>query len=435
MPFSFRRTASSTAISSKGFIAHLHVGEVHTRAVRLDADLHVASTTRFTATRTFIRRNAAKHGIPFIDIDDPRQGIVHIIGPELGFSLPGTLVACGDSHTCTNGGAGAIGVGIGASDVAHVLATQTLRLPRPKALRVRVSGVLPAWVSAKDVALHLIGRAGAGGAAGYAVEYAGQAVRAMAMDARFTLCNLSVEWGARIGMVAPDDTTYEYLCGRPLAPQGALWDKAIAHWRLLPTDDEARFDREIDLAASTIGPQITWGTSPDQVIDVGDSVPDPEAEPDSGRRSAAQRALRYMGLRPGMTLEGLLVDQVFIGSCANSRIDDLRAVAILVRGRRVAAGVRAMVVPGSAATRQQARHEGIDRILIEAGFEWHEAACSLCGSVNADVVPAQHRCVSTSNRNFEGRQGPGARTHLASPAMAAAAAVTGRISDVRKVFT
>ncbi len=380
-----------------------------------------------------LRRNARDFGIPFIDIDDARQGIVHIIGPELGFTLPGATVACGDSHTCTNGGIGAIGIGIGASDVGHVLATQTLALRRPKTFRVNIEGRLAPWVYAKDLALYLIGRFGVSAGVGHAVEYAGSAVRALGIDGRLTLCNMSVEWGARMGFIAPDDATFAYLEGRPFAPRGALWDGALAHWRGLASDAGAVFDREERIDAADVAPQITWGTSPGQSLCVDAAVPDPEAQPDTRRRESMRRALAYMGLQPGVPLEGIPVDQVFIGSCSNSRIDDLRVVADVARGRKVAPGVRAMVVPGSTATKRQAEAEGIDKVLVEAGFEWHESACSLCASVNADTVPPRARCVSTSNRNYEGRQGREARTHLASPAMAAAAALAGRITDVRKL--
>lgn len=379
------------------------------------------------------RRNAKDFGVRLIDIKDAEQGIVHIIGPELGFTLPGATLACGDSHTCTNGGIGALAIGIGASDVGHVLATQTLPLRRPKTIRIRIEGRLAPWVYAKDMILFVANRLGVSAGIGHAAEYAGAAVRSLGMDGRLTLCNMSVEWGARVGMIAPDDVTYEYLSGRPYAPTAEFWDRAVAQWRRLPSDEGAQFSREVTIDASEISPQVTWGTSPDQTLPIGQPIPDPDMETDPHRKAAMQRALQYMDLKPGMSLEGLSVNQVFIGSCANSRIDDLRVVAEVAKGRKVAPGIRAMVVPGSTATKRQAEAEGIDRVLQEAGFEWHESACSMCASVNADFVPAFHRCVSTSNRNYEGRQGRDARTHLASPAMAAAAAVTGKITDVRKL--
>ena len=379
------------------------------------------------------RRNATDFGVRLIDIKDAEQGIVHIIGPELGFTLPGATLACGDSHTCTNGGIGALAIGIGASDVGHVLATQTLALRRPKTFRIRMDGRLPPWVYAKDMILFVAHRVGVSAGIGHAAEYTGAAVRSLGIDGRLTLCNMSVEWGARVGMIAPDEVTFEYLSGRPYAPKGEFWDRALAHWRSLPSDEGAEFSREVTIDASEISPQVTWGTSPEQTLPIGQPIPDPDKETDPDRKAAMRRALHYMDLKPGMSLEGLPIDQVFIGSCANSRIDDLRVVAEVAKGRKVAPGIRAMVVPGSTATKRQAEAEGIDRLLQEAGFEWHESACSMCASVNADFVPAFHRCVSTSNRNYEGRQGRDARTHLVSPAMAAAAAVTGKITDVRKL--
>ncbi|MGH7715781.1 MAG: 3-isopropylmalate dehydratase large subunit, partial [Vulcanimicrobiaceae bacterium] len=372
------------------------------------------------------RRNAEKHNVALLDIHDAEQGIVHIVGPELGITLPGVTLVCGDSHTCTNGGLGALALGIGTSDVTHVLATQTLPLRRPKAIRVTVNGRLNANLSAKDMILHIIRSAGAAAGNGSAVEYAGSAVKELPVEARLTLCNMSIEWGARIGMVAPDDLTYAYLHGRTYVPKDADWDAALAYWQTLPTDAEAKFAREFTLDAADITPQITWGTSPMDAIGVGELIPDPDREPDLERRAAMDRALRYMDLKPGTRIEGVPIDMVFIGSCTNSRISDLRSAATVAKGRKVAPGIRAMVVPGSTAVKRQAEGEGLDRVFKDAGFEWHESACSMCAAVNADFVAPGARCVSTSNRNYENRQGREARTHLASPAMAAGAAVAGK---------
>ena len=379
-----------------------------------------------------LRRNAARFGIRHFDARDPRQGIVHVIAPELGIALPGLTLVCGDSHTCTLGALGALAWGIGTSDVEHVLATQTLPMRRPKLMRVRIAGALAPGVFAKDVILHLIGRIGAAGGTGFAVEYAGPAVSALDVEARMTLCNLSIEFGARIGVVAPDDATFEYVAGRPYAPKGALWDRAVADWRQLATDANAVFDREFEVDAGVIGPQVTWGTSPEHVTGIDGVVPDPAAEPDS-RRRAAERALAYMGLAPGTPITEIRVDRVFIGSCTNSRLSDLREAARILGGRKVAPGVRALVVPGSQAVKRAAEAEGLDRVFRDAGFEWRESGCSACCGLNADRVGPGERCLSTSNRNFEGRQGPGARTHLASPAVAAATAVAGRIADPRRL--
>ncbi len=380
-----------------------------------------------------LRRNAKDFGIRLIDIDDARQGIVHVIAPELGFTLPGTTFVCGDSHTCTNGGLGALAFGLGTGDVAHVLATQTLALQRPGTFRIRFDGRLGKGVSAKDMALRVMAHV-VDGATGFAVEYAGAAVTALPVEGRLTLCNMSIELGARIGMVAPDDTTFAYLADRPLAPKGALWDAAVAHWRTLPSAPDARFDREVTLDVGALTPVITWGTSPAHAIAIDGVIPDPARETDPARREAMVRALAYMGLTPGTRMEDQPVDQVFIGSCTNARISDLRQAADIARGRNVAPGLRAMVVPGSTAVKRQAEAEGLDQIFRTAGFEWHESACSMCASVNADMVPPRQRCVSTSNRNYEGRQGREARTHLASPATAAAAAVTGRVTDPRRLM-
>ena len=380
------------------------------------------------------RRNSKEYGVPLIDIHDREQGIVHVVGPELGLTLPGATLVCGDSHTCTNGGIGAIALGIGSSDVGHVLATQTLPLMRPKSMRVTVNGKLGPGLYAKDLILFIISQVGAATGNGYAVEYAGSAVTDLPIEGRLTLCNMSIEWGARIGMVAPDEKTYEYIKGRRYAPKGALWDKALAHWKTLPSDPDAKFDREFVLDAAKATPQITWGTSPMDSINIDQVIPDPAKETNTERRSAMERSLQYMDLKPGQRMDGLPIQQVFIGSCTNSRLSDLRAAAEVAKGRKVVAGIRAMVVPGSWSTKQAAEKEGLDRIFKDAGFEWHESACSLCAAVNADTVAPGNRCVSTSNRNFEGRQGRDSRTHLASPAMAAAAAVTGKITDVRKLL-
>ncbi len=380
-----------------------------------------------------MRRGTARSGIRMFDIGSPAQGIVHVVGPEQGLTLPGSLIVCGDSHTCTHGGFGALAFGIGSSEVGHVLATQTLRQRRPKTLRVRFEGDLGAGVTAKDVILHAIGRLGTAAGRGFAVEYAGSAVRALSLDARLTLCNLSIEMGAKIGMVAPDEKVYAYLEGKPFAPKGALFDQAVAYWRTLPSDEAAAFDREELIDVTEVAPQITWGTSPQDVLPIDGRVPDPAAVTDPDRRKSIERALDYMGLVPRQAIAGTPVDWVFIGSCANSRLSDLREAANIARGRRVAEGVHAWVVPGSEETKRLAEAEGLHRDFIAAGFEWRSPGCSMCLAANGETVPPGQRSVSTSNRNFVGRQGPGARTHLASPAMAAAAAVTGHLVDARSL--
>jgi 3-isopropylmalate/(R)-2-methylmalate dehydratase large subunit len=380
-----------------------------------------------------LERNVAEFGVPYVPLLDARQGIVHIIGPELGISLPGTTIVCGDSHTSTHGALGALAFGIGTSEVEHVLATQTL-LQRPaKNMVVRVDGTLGFGCTAKDIVLAIIGTIGTAGGTGHVIEYAGEAIRALDMAGRMTVCNMSIEAGARAGMIAPDDTTFAYVRGKPYAPQGAAFDEAVAYWRTLPSDPGARYDRTVTLDAGAIAPMVTWGTSPETVVPITGAVPDPDRETDEGRRAQMRRMLEYMALRPGQRMQDVAVDVVFIGSCTNGRIEDLRAAAAVARGRRVAAGVRALVVPGSGLVKQQAEAEGLDRILAEAGFEWREAGCSMCLGMNPDKLTAGQRCASTSNRNFEGRQGPGGRTHLLSPAMAAAAAVTGRLADVREL--
>ena len=378
-------------------------------------------------------RNTDAAGITLFGLDDPRQGIVHVVGPEEGLSQPGTLLVCGDSHTSTHGAVGALAFGIGSSEVAHVLATQTLWQRKPRTLRIEIDGTLPAGVTAKDVILTIIARIGAAGATGHVIEYAGSTIRGLSMEGRLTLCNMSIEAGGRAGMVAPDDTTFDYLHGRPYAPKGADWDAALGRWRRLPTDPGAMFDREVTLDGSGFEPMVTWGTSPENALPITGLIPDPAAEPDAERRDGMRRALDYMGLTPGMKLDEVQVDRVFIGSCTNSRIEDLRAAALIAAGRKVADGILAWVVPGSGLIKRQAEAEGLDRIFTDAGFEWREAGCSMCLGTNGEIVAPGQRCASTSNRNFVGRQGPGARTHLMSPAMAAAAAVTGHLTDVRRL--
>jgi 3-isopropylmalate/(R)-2-methylmalate dehydratase large subunit len=377
-----------------------------------------------------LARNAGAAGIVFFGLDDPRQGIAHVVAPEQGLSRPGMLIVCSDSHTSTHGAVGALAFGIGASEAAHVLATQSIWQRRPKTLRVTMNGRTGPGVYAKDLILALIAKIGAAGAAGHAIEYAGEAIRSLSMEGRFTVCNMSIEAGARAGMVAPDDATFDYLAGRPFAPKGAEWDRMLAHWRMLPTDERAVFDREVSLDATQLEPMVTWGTSPEDALPIGSRVPDPGREP-AARRESMLRALDYMGLAPGTPLTEVPVDRVFIGSCTNSRIEDLRAAAAVVEGRKVAPRVEAWVVPGSGLVKAQAEVEGLDRIFTAAGFQWRHAGCSMCIGTNGDLVAPRERCASTSNRNFQGRQGPGARTHLMSPAMAAAAAVTGRLTDVR----
>ena len=393
-----------------------------------------------------LRTEARNHAIRVFDIPEGMQGIVHVIGPELGLTLPGALVVCADSHTCTNGGVGAMGFGIGSSELLHVLATQTIVQKRPKTLRVRFTGRLPAALGAKDLALALIARLGASGGSGYAIEYAGDAVCALGAEARMTLCNLSIELAAKIGMVAPDETAFEYLHGRPYAPRGKLWERALEHWKTLPSDAEARFDREAGLDCAALAPQITWGTSMEHVIPIDGAIPDPEREPDAGRREMQRAAIDYMGLVPGRPIAGTPIDRVFIGSCTNARLSDLRSAASIVRGRKIAPRVRAWVVPGSMKIRRDAEAQGLHRVFLEAGFEWREPGCSMCLGANEEVVEPHARCVSTSNRNFVGRQvcasssnrnfkgrqgSPSGRTLLMSPAMVAAAAVAGEVVDVR----
>jgi 3-isopropylmalate/(R)-2-methylmalate dehydratase large subunit len=379
-----------------------------------------------------LRLETSANGIALFDIDQPGQGIVHVIGPELGLSLPGALIVCGDSHTCTHGGLGALAFGIGSSELAHVLATQAIMQRRPKTMRVTFEGRLPFGVTAKDLILTLIGHIGAAGGTGYAVEYAGSAIRDLPVEGRLTICNLSIELGAKMGIIAPDDKTYDFLQGRLYAPQGQMWQRAVAAWRQLPSDADAVFDREVAIDVEAIVPQVTWGTSPEHVIGVDGHIPDPKEIADPARRSAIETALDYMGLEAGAPIAGTPIDWVFIGSCTNSRLSDLRAAAAaIVRGRKVAPGVRAWVVPGSETVKRDAVAEGLDKLFTDAGFEWREPGCSMCLAANGETVPPGQRSVSTSNRNFIGRQGPRARTHLASPAMAVAAALSGAIADVR----
>ncbi|HQT85320.1 MAG: 3-isopropylmalate dehydratase large subunit [Acidiphilium sp. 37-64-53] len=380
-----------------------------------------------------LERNVAEFGVPYIPVVDARQGIVHIIGPEQGISLPGMTIVCGDSHTSTHGAMGSLAFGIGTSEVEHVLATQTLLQKPAKNMLVRVDGVLPAGCSAKDIILAVIGQIGTAGGTGHVIEYAGAAIRALDMAGRMTVCNMSIEAGARAGLIAPDDVTFDYVRGRPFAPQGEALDRAIAYWRTLASDDDAHYDKVVILDAGTLVPQVTWGTSPETVVPITGHVPDPAAEPDEGKRGQMQRMLEYMDLRPGQALAGTRIDAVFIGSCTNGRIEDLRAAAGILRGRRVAPHVRAMIVPGSGLVKAQAEAEGLAQMFIDAGFEWREAGCSMCLGMNPDKLKSGERCASTSNRNFEGRQGPGGRTHLVSPAMAAAAAVAGTLIDAREM--
>lgn len=377
-----------------------------------------------------LRENCREFGVQLYDLNDPRQGIVHVIGPELGLTQPGMTIVCGDSHTATHGAFGALAFGIGTSEVEHVLATQTLLQYRPKTFEIRVDGQLPRGVTAKDLILYIIGQITAEGGTGYCIEYTGEAFRALSMEERMTVCNMSIEAGARAGMIAPDETTFDYLRGRPFAP--ADFEAAVAQWRQLPGDEGAKYDRVEVYRAADVEPQITWGTNPGQVAPVVGKVPDPAEIAEDNQRKSAVRALEYMALRPGTPLSEVALDRVFIGSCTNSRIEDLRAAAAVVMGYRVNPAVHAMVVPGSGQVKQQAEAEGLDRVFTAAGFEWREAGCSMCLGMNPDTLKPGERCASTSNRNFEGRQGKGGRTHLVSPAMAAAAAVRGKFVDIRE---
>lgn len=381
-----------------------------------------------------LEANSREFGIRYIGASDANQGIVHVVGPEQGFSLPGAIIVCGDSHTACHGGLGALAFGIGTSEVEHVLATQTLLLKRSKSMEVRVEGSLGAGVTAKDLVLHITGVLGASGGTGHVIEYTGEAVRGLSIEGRLTVSNMAIEHGARAGLIAPDDVTAAYLKDRPMAPKGADWEAAAAYWRTLKTDPGARYDKVAIINAADIAPSVTWGTSPEDVLPITGAVPDPMDFADPAKQIAAQKSLDYMGLTPGMRMTDIMVQNIFIGSCTNSRIEDLRAAAAILKGRRKAANVTwAIVVPGSGLVKRQAEAEGLDRVFIDAGLEWREPGCSACLGMNPDKVPAGERCASTSNRNFVGRQGPGARTHLVSPAMAAAAAVTGRLTDVREL--
>jgi 3-isopropylmalate/(R)-2-methylmalate dehydratase large subunit len=379
-----------------------------------------------------LERNVAEFGVPYIDATDAKQGIVHVVGPEQGFTLPGTTLVCGDSHTAAHGALGALAFGIGTSEVEHVLATQTLQLAPSKTMEVRVEGQLGPGVGPKDLVLAIVAKTGAAGGTGYVIEYTGQAIRDLSIEGRLTVANMAIEGGARSGLIAPDDKTFAYLKGRPMVPQGAAWDEAVAWWRTLATDPGATYDKTVILDAADIAPNVTWGTSPEDVVAVTGVVPDPETFADPAKREAAAKSLSYMGLTPGQRMQDVAVENIFIGSCTNSRIEDLRAAAAVLRGRHKADNVKwAIVVPGSGLVKRQAEEEGLDRVFLDAGLEWREPGCSACLGMNPDKVPSGERCASTSNRNFVGRQGPGARTHLMSPAMAAAAAVTGKLSDVR----
>ena len=378
-----------------------------------------------------LREETARAGVRLFDLGEDGQGIVHVVGPELGLSLPGSTIVCGDSHTCTHGATGALAFGIGSTEIQHVLATQTLPQKRPRTMRVLFDGNLPSGVGAKDMALALIGRIGTAGATGFAIEYAGEAVRALDMEGRLTLCNLSVESGAKVGMVAPDDVTFAWLRGRPHAPAGQRWEEAVAYWRGLASDSDAAFDAQVTIDAGGIAPHVTWGTSPEHVVPVDGRIPDPAAAPDDAHRDAWAQALAYMGLDPGKPIAGTRIDRVFIGSCTNARLPDLQRAARMVAGRRVAAHVEAWVVPGSERVKRQAQAQGLHEIFLAAGLQWRESGCTLCVGANGELVAPGQRCVSTSNRNFVGRQGPGARTHLAGPEMAAAAAIAGEIVDIR----
>ena len=390
----------------------------------------IADETSRIQVETLIA-NCAEFGIPYLEIEDMRQGIVHIIGPEQGFTLPGATLVCGDSHTSTHGALGALAVGIGTSEVEHVLATQTLIQQRPENMRITVDGALPPGVTAKDLILSIIGRIGTAGGTGRVIEYAGPTIRALSMEGRMTVCNMSIEAGARAGLIAPDDTTFDYVKGRPMAPKAGAWELAEAYWRTLPSDPGAAYETEVRVDAGDLAPHVTWGTSPQDVLPITGRVPDPADEADEGRRAAMERVLEYMALKAGTPLVEIPVDRVFIGSCTNGRIEDMRAAAAVAEGRHVADTVDAMVVPGSGLVKHQAEEEGLDRIFTDAGFEWRDPGCSMCLAMNADRLEPGERCASTSNRNFEGRQGRGGRTHLVSPAMAVAAAVTGHLADVR----
>jgi len=380
-----------------------------------------------------LRNNCKEFGINLFDVNDKRQGIVHIIGPEQGFTQPGTVIVCGDSHTATHGAFGSLAFGIGTSEVEHVLATQTLIQKKSKNFRVNVNGSLPAGVTSKDVILKIIGTIGTAGGTGYVIEFAGEVIRSLSVEQRMTICNMTIEAGARAGLIAPDDKTIEYFKDRPMSPKGENWTKAVAHWKKLFSDSDAKFDKEVNIDAKDIEPLVTWGTSPQDVSPITGEVPDPEKEKDKDRRIAMYRSLEYMGLKPKMKISDIKVDKIFIGSCTNGRIEDLRLAAKLLKGKKIASDVSAMVVPGSGLVKKQAEEEGIDKVFKNAGFEWREPGCSMCLGMNEDQLSSKERCASTSNRNFEGRQGRGGRTHLVSPGMAVAAAIKGYLADVREI--
>ena len=380
-----------------------------------------------------LEANAAEFGVPYFGMNDIRQGIVHVIGPEQGFTQPGMTIVCGDSHTATHGAFGALAFGIGTSEVEHVLASQTLIQKPAKNMRITVEGPAPEHVTAKDIILAIIGKIGTAGGTGHVIEFAGEAIMDLSIEGRMTVCNMAIEAGARAGMIAPDEKTFAYLKGRPMAPSGALWDQAVSWWQSLPSDAEAKYDTEVTLKAADIVPTVTWGTSPEDALPITAAVPDPKKVGDVAKRAKVERAIEYMGLEAGMKLTDIKIDTVFIGSCTNSRIEDLRAAASIAEGQQVKDGVRAMVVPGSGLVKQQAEEEGLDKVFIASGFEWREPGCSMCLAMNADKLSPGERCASTSNRNFEGRQGRGGRTHLVSPQMAVAAAISGHLSDVRSL--
>ena len=405
-----------------------------TKRIAADGSRLPIEDTQSAAQLAALERNAPSFGIDYIDATAPEQGIVHVVGPEQGFSLPGTTIVCGDSHTAAHGGIGALAFGIGTSEVEHVLATQTLQLRPSKTMEVRVDGMLGPGVTAKDLILHIIGIIGTAGGTGHVIEYRGHVFEQMSVEGRLTVCNMSIEGGARAGLIAPDEKVFEYLRGRPYSPQGDDWDNAVTWWRSLATDEGAYFNKSVVIDAANVEPTVSWGTSPEDVVAVGGCVPSPDSFADPSKQDAARKSLDYMGLTPGTPIEDIAVENIFIGSCTNSRIEDLRAAAEVLKGRKKAPNVRwAIVVPGSGLVKRQAEDEGLDRIFTDAGFEWREPGCSACLAMNPDKVPPGERCASTSNRNFVGRQGPGSRTHLVSPAMAAAAAVTGRLADVRNL--
>ena len=405
-----------------------------TKRIAADGSRLPIEDTQSAAQLAALERNAPSFGIDYIDATAPEQGIVHVVGPEQGFSLPGTTIVCGDSHTAAHGGIGALAFGIGTSEVEHVLATQTLQLRPSKTMELRVDGMLGPGVTAKDLILHIIGIIGTAGGTGHVIEYRGRVFEEMSVEGRLTVCNMSIEGGARAGLIAPDEKVFEYLRGRPYSPQGKDWENAVTWWRSLATDEGAYFDKSVVIDAANVEPTVSWGTSPEDVVAVGGCVPSPDSFADPSKQDAARKSLDYMGLAPGTPIEDIAVENIFIGSCTNSRIEDLRAAAEVLKGRKKAPNVRwAIVVPGSGLVKRQAEDEGLDRIFTDAGFEWREPGCSACLAMNPDKVPPGERCASTSNRNFVGRQGPGSRTHLVSPAMAAAAAVTGRLADVRNL--